>query len=232
LVKFETPLIKGKLIKRYKRFLADVELENGKIIIAHCTNSGSMLSCLEEGADVYLSPVSSPTRKTKFTWEMININHQWIGINTNIPNLLVYNSILAGDIEKVGKYKILKREVTFSDSRFDIYGENENEKCFIEVKNVSMKDGKFARFPDAITKRGTKHLKTLMEVKKQNMRAIMIYIIQRMDVEIFAPAVEIDPEYTKTLKKAFSAGVEIIPLQAKVTPDYIEIVREIPFLLR
>ena len=232
MIKFDTPLVKAKLIRRYKRFLADVELENGKTVIAHCTNSGSMISCLEEGADVYLSPNNSPTRKTKFTWEMIRINNQWIGINTNIPNLLVYNAIHDGEIEKIKNYKSLKREVTFGDSRFDIYAENETEKCFIEVKNVSMKDGDFARFPDAVTKRGKKHLNTLIEVKKQNMRAIMIYIIQRTDVNIFSPAWNIDPEYAKTLIKAHENGVEIIPLQARVSPNKIEIIRELPYKLQ
>lgn len=231
MVKFETPLVKGKLIKRYKRFLADIELENGEVVIAHCTNSGSMKSCLEEGADVYLSPNDSPTRKTKFTWEMIKINNQWVGINTNIPNLIVYNAIIDGQIKKINNYNIVKREVTFGDSRFDIYAENENEKCFIEVKNVSMKDGRYARFPDAVTKRGTKHLNTLMDVKRQKIRAIMVYIIQRMDVEIFSPAYEIDPKYADTLKKAYSKGVEVIPLQVDVSPFEIKIIRELPFTL-
>lgn len=229
---FKTALVPGKLIKRYKRFLTDVELEDGSIVIAHCTNSGSMKTCLEEGAPVYLSPVNNPKRKTRFTWEMIYMNKGWIGINTMIPNLLVYEAILANQIDKLSGYTSVKREVKFGDSRFDIYTENEHEKCFIEVKNVTMKVDNFAHFPDAKTTRGKKHLKTLIEVKKQGMRAVMVYIIQRIDIDTFGPAWDIDPEYAETLVKAYNNGVEIIPLMVKVSPTYIVIDKEIPFGLK
>ena len=228
---FTTPLIKGKLIKRYKRFLADVELDDGSVVTAHCTNSGSMKTCIEEGAPVYLTPVNDPKRKTKFTWEMIYINNGWIGINTSIPNLLAYEAIRDGKIEKLKGYTTVKREVTFGDSRFDIYAENDNEKCFVEVKNVTMKQGDYAAFPDAVTTRGRKHLETLIKVKQKGIRAVMLYVVQRGDVNIFTPANEIDPEYAKSLVKAYKAGVEIIPVQAEVSPEKIEIVRELPFEL-
>ncbi len=230
-MQFPTPLIKGKLIRRYKRFLADVELVDGTVVTAHCTNSGSMKTCLEEGAPVYLTPVNDPKRKTKFTWEMIYINNGWVGINTSIPNLLAYEAVRDGKIEKLKGYTTVKREVKFGDSRFDIFAENESEECFIEVKNVTMKDGDYALFPDAVTTRGRKHLETLIKVKQQGMRAVMLYIIQRMDVNKFAPATGIDPEYAKALKKAYKAGVEIIPVQAEVSPEKIELVRELPFEL-
>jgi len=124
-------------------------------------------------------------------------------------------------------YSTVKREVQFGDSRFDILAENDNEKCFVEVKNVTMKDGKYALFPDSVTVRGQKHLKTLMEVKAAGMRAVMFYIIQRSDTEIFAPAIKIDPDYAKALKTAVNAGVEVIAMQAKVTPEKIELVRKL-----
>ena len=155
---FKKELVPGKLIKRYKRFLTDVELKDGSIIIAHCTNSGSMKTCIEDGAPIYLSPADDPKRKTQFTWEMIYMNNGWIGINTMIPNLLVYEAIQSNQIEKLKGYDYIKREVKFGDSRFDVFAENEKEKCFIEVKNVTMKVGNFARFPDAKTTRGKKHL--------------------------------------------------------------------------
>ncbi|MBE0649844.1 MAG: DNA/RNA nuclease SfsA [Bacteroidales bacterium] len=230
-MRFKTPLVQGKLIKRYKRFLADVELENGRIVTAHCTNSGSMKTCIEEGAPVYLTPVDDPKRRTKFTWEMIFMNNDWIGINTSVPNLLAFEAIRDGKIEKLKGYTSVKREVTFGDSRFDIFAENSLEKCFVEVKNVTMKEGDFALFPDAVTIRGKKHLETLMQVKGKGMRAVMLYVIQRMDVKKFGPASEIDPEYAETLQKAYAAGVEIITVQAKVTPERIEIVKEMPFEL-
>ena len=162
-MKFENELIHGTLIKRYKRFLADVKLDDGSEITAHCTNSGSMKSCLENGAEVYLSPVNDPNRKTRFTWEMIKINGDWVGINTNNPNQLVYEAFLSNSVDGLDGYSTVKREVKFDDSRFDIYAENEHEKCFTEVKNVTLKEGKYALFPDAVTRRGQKHLKTLIE---------------------------------------------------------------------
>lgn len=228
-MEFSTPLVHGRLIKRYKRFLADVKLDNGKIVTAHCTNSGSMKSCLEENAEVYLSSVNNPKRKTQFTWEMIKINESWVGINTNNPNQLAFDAISQGHIDKIRGYTDVTREVKFGDSRFDVMAKNSFETCFVEVKNVTLKEGKYALFPDAVTTRGKKHLETLMKVKQQGMRAVMLYIIQRTDVEIFAPAKDIDPDYAKTLKKAYENGVEIIPLQAKVSPQNIEIVGELPF---
>ncbi|MBK6283824.1 MAG: DNA/RNA nuclease SfsA [Draconibacterium sp.] len=225
---FKEKLIHGTLIRRYKRFLADIKLDNETEVVAHCTNSGSMKSCLENGAEVYLTPVYDAKRRTKFTWEMIKINGDWIGINTGNPNKLAFEAISAGTIPELAGYSTVKREVQFGDSRFDIFAENDNEKCFIEVKNVTMKEGKYALFPDSVTVRGQKHLKTLMEVKAAGMRAVMLYIIQRSDTEIFAPAIEIDPEYAKALKLAVIAGVEIIAMQAKVTPEKIELVRKLP----
>ena len=192
---FQNKLVHGTLIKRFKRFLAEIRLDNGSEVVAHCTNSGSMKSCLENGAEVYLTPVTDPKRRTKFTWEMIKINGGWVGINTGNPNKLAFEAIAAGLIPELSGYTNVKREVVFGDSRFDVYAENETEKCFVEVKNVTLKEGKYALFPDAVTTRGQKHLKTLMEVKATGIRAVMLYIVQRTDVEVFAPAREIDPEY-------------------------------------
>jgi len=230
-MEFKSQLVHGRLIKRYKRFLADITLDTGEIITAHCTNSGTMKSCLEDNAEVYLTPVNDPKRKTKFTWEMIMINNDWIGVNTGNPNKLVFDAVKNGDIEKLKGYTEVKREVKFDDSRFDVMAKNENETCFIEVKNVTLKEGNYALFPDAVTTRGKKHLETLIRVKQQGMRAVMLYIIQRMDVDIFAPAKEIDPTYAKTMKKAYEQGVEIIPMQANVSPEKIELVKELPFEL-
>jgi sugar fermentation stimulation protein A len=225
---FRDKLVHGRLVKRYKRFLADVTLDDGSVVTAHCTNSGTMKSCIEEGAEVYLSPVEDSKRKTKFTWEMIRINGDWVGVNTGNPNALAFEAIKNGHIPGLSGYTTVEREVTFADSRFDIFAQNDTEECFIEVKNVTLKDGVYALFPDAVTLRGRKHLRTLAEVKKQGMRAVMLYIIQRSDVEIFAPAVEIDPGYAAALKTAMDAGVEVIPVQAKVTPEEIVLVRNLP----
>lgn len=231
MIQFKQELVHGTLMKRYKRFLADVKLDDGSEVTAHCTNSGSMKSCLENGAEVYLTPVNDPKRKTKFTWEMIKINNEWVGINTSNPNIIAYNSIRDELIPELIGYSKVQREVKYGDSRFDIYCENENEKCFVEVKNVTLKEGEYALFPDAVTTRGLKHLNTLIKVKESGFRAVMLYVIQRSDVKIFAPAVDIDPEYARTLKIAYKTGVEIIPVQAKVTPTEISLVKRLPFEL-
>ena len=220
-MRFDPPLQEGRLLQRYKRFLADVVLDSGEVVTAHCTNSGSMKSCLEEGAEVYLSPVNDPTRKTKFTWEMIRINNGWVGINTSNPNRLAYEYVTSGLIPGIEGYTNVRREVTYGDSRFDLYAERESEKCFIEVKNVTLKEGKYALFPDAETSRGRKHLETLISIKKEGMRAIMLYIVQRTDVEIFAPAWDIDPFYAETLVRAHANGVEIFPFRVEVSPQRI-----------
>ena len=225
---FDTELVHGKLIKRYKRFLADISLDNGDIITAHCTNSGSMKSCIEVGASVYLTPNDDPSRRTKFTWEMIHINGDWVGVNTLMPNKLAFEGITNNSIDKLAGYNFAKREVKFSDSRFDIYAENDTEKCFIEVKNVTMKSENYALFPDAVTSRGLKHLKTLVEVKRSGIRDVMLYIIQRTAVDTFGIAKSIDPKYNSGLLRAISEGVEVIAMQAKVSPQEIILQKELP----
>lgn len=229
-MKFEEKLVHGRLIKRYKRFLADVELDNGAVVTAHCTNSGSMKTALQEGAEVYLSPVNDPRRKTKYTWEMIRINDHWVGINTNNPNILAYEMISRGEIKGLDQYTNVKREVKYADSRFDIFAENDTEKCFVEVKNVTMKQGDFGVFPDAVTSRGKKHLETLIRVKEEGIRAVMLYVIQRMDVSKFKAACDIDKAYSETLEFAAGKGVEIIPVQVKVTPEEISKYRVLEYI--
>ncbi len=228
---FDTPLIHGQLIKRYKRFLSDIKLDTGEIVVAHCTNSGSMKSCIEEGAEVYLSPATDPKRKTKYTWEMIKINNQWVGINTLHPNLIAFEAIKNNQIPELSGYTYVQREVKVGNSRLDIMAQKTGETCFIEVKNVTMKHKNKALFPDAVTTRGKKHLEELIQLKKEGMRAVMLYIIQRCDVNEFGAAEDIDPDYSNTLRLAFSKGVEIIPLQVKVSPFEIQINKRLPFKL-
>jgi sugar fermentation stimulation protein A len=225
-MKFTSALIHGRLVRRYKRFLADVILDDGTLVTAHCTNSGTMKSCLEEDAEVWLTPVDDPKRKTRFTWEMIRINGDWVGVNTFNPNALAKEWVDRGIVPGLEGISNLRREVKWEDSRFDLYGEmaaaESRRGCFIEVKNVSMKEGDRALFPDAVTERGRKHLNTLIRVKKAGMRAVMLYVVQRMDVRIFSPARMIDPAYGKTLDEAIRNGVELMVVQARITPESIE----------
>ncbi|MCU4166591.1 DNA/RNA nuclease SfsA [Carboxylicivirga caseinilyticus] len=230
-MKFDTPLIHGRLIKRYKRFLSDILLDNGEIVVAHCTNSGSMKTCLEENAEVYLSPAKDPKRKTRYTWEMIKINNQWVGINTLHPNQIAFEAIKNNEIPELSNYDHVQREVKVGNSRIDIMAQSKDETCFIEVKNVTMKVDNNALFPDAVTTRGKKHLNELIQLKKEGLRTVMLYIIQRMDVESFGPAEAIDPEYAQTLRLAYEKGVEIIPLQVRVSPTEIRIEKKLPFHL-
>ncbi len=230
MLSYTSELISGKLVRRYKRFLADILLNDGRVVTAHCTNSGTMKSCLEEGAAVYLSPANDPKRKTQFTWEMIFINNSWIGVNTLLPNKLIFDAIKKGAIHQLQGYPIIKREVKFDDSRFDIYLENNSEQCYVEVKNVSMKVGSNALFPDAVTARGRKHLDTLVKVKQAGMRAVMVYVIQRTDIDCFGIAADIDPNYYSAFQNALKHGVEVIPIQVKVSPLEVGILKQLPFI--
>jgi sugar fermentation stimulation protein A len=227
-MEFKKKLVHGRLIKRYKRFLADVSLDDGSEVTAHCTNSGTMKSCLEENAEVWLTPVDDPKRKTRFTWEMILIGGDWVGINTSNPNALAFEWVSEGIIPGLEGLASLKREVTWEDSRFDLYGEDSSGPCFIEVKNVTMKEGARVLFPDAVTERGRKHLNTLIRVKKAGMRAVMLYVVQRMDVHLFSPARDIDPAYGLALDEAVRQGVEVYVVQARVTPEEITFHRALP----
>ncbi len=225
------PLVKGKFLKRYKRFLTDIQLPDNQVVVAHCTNSGSLKSCLIPNADVMLRPVDNPNRKTRYTWEMIKIGDGWVSVNTNLANDLAEEFLKNNLIPALPKYDIVKREVKFDDSRFDFYAENSTEKAFIEVKNVTLKEGDYAKFPDAKTTRGQKHLQTLMKARKEGYRAVMLYIVPRMDVKIFAPAKDIDPVYARLLKEAYESGVEIIPVQVKITPQKAEFHKILDFEL-
>jgi len=227
-MEFRQQLIKGTLIRRYKRFLADVRLDDGTEVTAHCTNSGSMKSCLEEGADVMLSPVDDPKRKTRYTWEMIRIGGQWVGINTSHPNALAFEWISHGFIPGLEGLTGLRREVRWGDSRFDIHAMDGDTDCFIEVKNVTLREGDLALFPDAVTERGRKHLQTLARLKGRGMRAAMLYVVQRTDVSRFAAAREIDPAYAGALDQAIRRGVEVFVAQAKVSPENITFHRTLP----
>lgn len=231
MIPFPSSLVHGRLMKRYLRFLADVQLDDKRVVVAHCTNSGSMRSCLEQGAEVYLSPIDNPARKTKFTWEMIKINNQWVGINTSVPNRVAPELMKRNIIPGLEGYTYIRREVKVGDSRIDIYAEKPGETCFIEVKNVTLRQDNMALFPDAVTLRGQKHLKTLMELKQKGIRAVMLYVIQRMDVDAFGPAWDIDPVYSKLLQQALETGVEVIPVQLKVSPEGVSYTKLLPVRL-
>ncbi|MCP3926484.1 MAG: DNA/RNA nuclease SfsA [Desulfobacterales bacterium] len=226
-------LTKGKLIKRYKRFLTDVELEDGSIVTAHCPNTGSMKTCGEPGSPVYISYHDNPKRKLKYTWELIQMPTSLIGVNTNIPNKLVKVSIETGLVEELKGYDNTKAEVKTSEhSRLDIMLSKETgEKCYVEVKNCTQVIDRVASFPDAVTTRGLKHLVELQRLVKEGTRGVMFYLIQRMDADSFEPADSIDPAYGKELRKAVKNGVEIVCYDVDINMKRIKLNKAIPIKL-
>lgn len=234
---FEHTLTRGKLIKRYKRFLADVELENGEVVVAHCANSGSMMGLKEPGFPVYLSPNTNPKAKLDWRWEMVEVDGALVGINTSRPNHIVEEGILDGTITELSGYDSLRREVKYGqNSRIDILLENPEKEdlpdlCYVEVKNVTLKEGVQALFPDAVTSRGTKHLRELMDMVAEGHRAAMVYLVQREDCESFSVASEIDPTYASALREAQAAGVELLCYQCQLTPEEIKVAKSLPIKL-
>jgi len=232
-MKFEQTLIQGNLIKRYKRFLADVRLSNGNIITCHCPNSGSMKTCIGEDWPVLLSKSDNPTRKYPHTWEMVHNGQCWIGINTHLANTVAFEAISDKTITELQGYEIIEREKKYGqNSRIDILLHNGKDKCYVEVKNVTLveEDG-YYRFPDSVTSRGLKHLHELHKIVKNGGRAVMLYVIQRSDGTIFKAADHIDPEYARVLKIVYQNGVEILPYLADVNPEGIKIIKKVEFSL-
>ena len=227
-MRFSTKLIRGTLVQRYKRFLADVRLADGQIVTAHCTNTGSMMGCKEPGSTVYISRSNKQSRKLAYTWEMLQINRAWVGINTMHPNRLVAEAVEAGTISELIGYHTIRREVvTRPGTRLDLCLEGSNGLCFVEVKNVTLAVNGVAAFPDAVSERGTKHLRELMRLKRKGHHAAVVFVIQRQDCHSFRPADEIDAEYSRWLRRAIKAGVEALPYRAKVTPQGISLTERI-----
>ncbi|MDH5230363.1 MAG: DNA/RNA nuclease SfsA [Gammaproteobacteria bacterium] len=221
-MRLTTPLIKARLIKRYKRFLADVELATGEVVTVHTANTGSMLGCAEPGSWVWLRDTRNPKRKYTLSWEMVeNLNGVLIGIDTQLANRLVEEAIRAQLIPELVGYAAIRREVKFesNNSRFDLFLSEHQAlaNCFIEVKNVTAIDEhQVAIFPDAVSVRGQKHLQHLVLARQQGLRAAMVYCVQREDATAFRPADEIDPSYAKLLRESQTAGVEIYAYRAVV----------------
>jgi sugar fermentation stimulation protein A len=219
------PVIFGTLIKRYKRFLADVELEDGNVITVHCPNTGRMTTCAEPGWRVALSDSHNPKRKYRFTWELVHNGRCWICVNTGRANQMAFEAVENGIIPELAGYAEVIREQKFGNSRFDLLLRNGEDLCYVEVKNVTLlaDDGCYA-FPDAVTERGRKHLNELVEVVKAGHRAAMLYVIPRSDGTTFRAAHEIDPQYAAALEVAKDAGVEVYAWHAEVSPEGLRLV--------
>jgi len=224
-------LFKGKLLKRYKRFLADIILDSGEQITAHVPNSGAMTSCIEENCPVWVSFHDNPKRKLKYTLELTQIGESLICTNTGVANKISIEAIHNGVIDELQGYSSLKPEQKYGqNSRIDVLLENENEKCYVEVKSVSLKTGSTLAFPDSVTSRGTKHLNELRDMLKEGHRAVMLYIIQRTDVADFRLADEIDSKYASTFEEVTKEGVEVLVYQSSINHDEINVFKKVKMI--
>lgn len=226
-------LTPGILIKRYKRFLADIKLESGEVVTAHCANSGTMKECSQPGRPVYLSWHDNPKRKLKYTWELIDMPTSLVGVNTLVPNRLVKRSIELGRVDELRGYANIKPEVTVGEnSRLDLLLTGKNgDTCFVEIKNCTLVEDGWASFPDAVTTRGKKHLVELQKLATQGHRCAMFFLVQRMDALSFSPADTIDPAYAGELRKAARNGVELLAYDVRITLEEIVLRKKVPIVL-
>lgn len=217
-MRLPTPLISGILLKRYKRFLADIQLPDGEVVTAHTPNTGSMLQCAVPGHAVLISVSDNPKRKLKHTLELIQVNGYWVDTHTQRSNRLVEEALIAGRIAPFAGYRVV-REYRFGKSRLDFFLEKENERVLLEVKNVTLCDAGVALFPDAVTTRGQKHLCELRDAVKQGWRGVVFFLVQRGEATSFSPADHIDPTYAQLLREVAADGVEMMAYRTLTTPE-------------
>lgn len=230
--RFEPQLCPGRLVKRYKRFFADVVLDDGREVVAHCMNTGRMQGLLEPDSRVWVKHHDDPKRKLKWSWQIATEGEIQVGINTQLPNALVAQAIALDQIPELQGYTSVRREVRYgTGSRIDMLLEGHPEDpraCYVEVKNVTLTDDSIARFPDAVTSRGLKHLGELTTMVKSGSRAMMCYLIQRGDAVSFEPAEAIDPAYALGLRDALANGVEAVAWVCAVSPTSIRVSHSVP----
>ncbi len=230
-MKYSSKVIKGKILKRYKRFLSDIEIDN-EVICAHVPNTGSMKTCWEPGWDAYLTYHDDPKRKLKYTLELLHNGESFININTSATNKIVKEALENNVIKELPHYSFIKPECKILDSRLDFYLSDENSETYLEVKNVTLKgDNGTALFPDSVSTRGQKHLRDLIKIKEMGKNAVMLYVVNRSDVEKFSPAESIDPEYAKLLKEASSKGVLILAYQTLLNTEETTLSHFLPVIL-
>ncbi|MGI9483142.1 MAG: DNA/RNA nuclease SfsA [Hyphomicrobiales bacterium] len=235
-MKFPAPLVKGRLVHRYKRFLADVELATGEVVTAHCANPGAMLGLKEPGLVVWLSPAQNPARKLQWDWQLCRVEDfgipALVGINTSNPNKIVGEAIAEGKIPELAGYAHQRAEVKYGkNSRIDILLEDEDKPpCYVEIKNVHLlRQQGLAEFPDSVTARGAKHLRELSDMVSAGNRAVMLYLVQRDDADRLQLAADIDPHYAESFDLAHAAGVEGLAYCCKLDIEGIEIDRRLVF---
>jgi len=230
-MKFTNSLIKGKLIKRYKRFFADVKLKK-EVVTAHCPNTGSMKGLLDEGNNVFVSKNDNPKRKLKYTLEIIQVKKKLVGVNTHFANKIAYHGLRNNLIKEIANNNSIKPEVFFNkETRFDFLVEKNKQKIFVEIKNVTLfRDGKTAEFPDAITSRGSKHLTTLIDAIKKGYKTYNLFLVQIEGAEYFKIAKDIDREYYDNYLIAKKSGVNFLAYRCKISSKEIKIEKKIKII--
>ncbi len=231
-MRFQTPLVPAVLIRRYKRFLADARLEDGREITAHCANPGSMMGLAEPGMRIWLEPNDDPKKKLKYGWRLVeHAGGDFTGVDTSVPNRALKASLMAGEVPGL-EYPEVRPEVKYGEnSRIDFLLSDGDRRAFVEVKSVTLsRQAGFAEFPDSVTARGLKHLDELSVVAAGGDRAVMLYLVQRTDCDRVGIAGDIDPAYAAGLIRARAAGVEVLAFDCRITPQEVELGKPLPFV--
>ena len=230
-MEFIKSLIKGKLVKRYKRFFVDIKL-NKEIVVAHCPNTGSMMGLLDEGNEVFVSKNNNPKRKLKYTLEIIKVKKNLVGVNTHFANKIVHHGLSNNLVKELKNNKNIKPEVFYNkETRFDFLIEKKKQKIFLEVKNVTLyREDKIAEFPDAITSRGSKHLEGLIDAIKKGYKSYLLFLVQVQGIDYFKIAKDIDKKYYESYLLAKNAGVNFIAYRCKINSKEIKIEKKIKII--
>ena len=234
-MQFSTPLIPARLIRRYKRFLADCRLEDGREVTAHCANPGSMMGLAIEGSKIWLEPNDDPKKKLKYGWRLVDHeNGHFTGVDTSVPNRALKEALKKREIAALSDYSVVRPEVKYGEnSRIDFLLSGDGLRdAWVEVKSVTLsRQVGLAEFPDSVTARGAKHMAELAKMAEAGDRAIVLFLVQRTDCDRMVPAADIDPNYAKALGDAVAAGAEVIALSTRISPKGVKIASEIPFSL-
>ncbi|RMH43807.1 MAG: DNA/RNA nuclease SfsA [Deltaproteobacteria bacterium] len=223
------PLIEGRLLRRYKRFLADVELCDGQVVVAHCANPGSMATCSPPGARVWLSRADNPARKLRYTWELVEVDGALVCVNPVRANDLVAEAIERAVVRELAGYRTLRREVRRNGSRFDLRLEGGGAPCWVEVKSATLAVGPgVVAFPDAVTARGARHARELADAAAAGDRAVLLFSCARSDAQRLRPADHVDPEYGRALRDAVAAGVEVLAYRGAIDLRGMRLVERVP----
>lgn len=229
MVRFDSPLVAGRLVRRYKRFLADVAMPDGSTVTVHCPNTGAMTSCMEPGCEVLLSRSDNPQRKLPYTWELSRMGQTWVGVHSARANRWARVLIEQGHIPPLAGYATCLPEQRFEDSRLDLrlLG-GPRPDAWVEVKFCTLRVGEHAAFPDDVSARGARHLHTLQRIAETRERAVALYLVGRDDCQRWRPAQEIDPVYAETLRQALEAGVELLVYRLALSAEGVRSSEALP----